>query len=95
MIRALRIKAEDNVAVVLDGAHTGEWISVEGDGEGFRLRAAGTIPPGHKVALRPIAPGEDVIRYGYSIGKATGPISPGEHVHIHNVRGFNGASGKG
>ena len=41
---------------------------------------------GHKYALRDIAEGEDVIKYGMPIGHATRAIARGEHVHVHNVR---------
>ena len=40
---------------------------------------------GHKYALRDIAAGENVIKYGMPIGHATCAISKGEHVHVHNV----------
>src|SRR6202165_3148303 len=42
------------------------------------------IPAGHKVAIRPIAVGEPVRRYGQIIGFATIPIAPGQHVHSQN-----------
>ena len=42
------------------------------------------IPAGHKVAIKPIAVGEPVRRYGQIIGFATAPISPGQHVHTQN-----------
>ena len=42
-------------------------------------------PRGHKVALRPIAKGEEVIKYGFPIGKATQDIAEGEWVHSHNL----------
>jgi altronate hydrolase len=42
------------------------------------------IPAGHKVAIRPIAMGEPVLRYGQIIGFATQPIAPGQHVHVRN-----------
>ncbi len=41
---------------------------------------------GHKIALRDIAEGEDIIKYGYSIGHAVKDIKKGEHVHVHNVK---------
>ena len=41
---------------------------------------------GHKYALRDIAEGENVIKYGMPIGHATKPIAKGEHVHVHNVK---------
>jgi altronate dehydratase small subunit len=31
-----------------------------------------------------------VIKYGETIGLATSDISPGEHVHVHNVEGQRG-----
>ncbi len=40
---------------------------------------------GHKYALRAIAAGEDVIKYGMPIGRARCGIAPGEHVHVHNL----------
>ncbi len=40
---------------------------------------------GHKYALRDIASGEDVVKYGMPIGHATRPIRTGEHVHVHNL----------
>ncbi|WP_028214380.1 UxaA family hydrolase [Paraburkholderia mimosarum] len=46
---------------------------------------ASMIPPGHKVALRDIAPGEPVRRYGQIIGFASRPIRRGEHVHTQNL----------
>jgi len=49
------------------------------------VTAAERIPAGHKVAVRPIAAGEPVRRYGQIIGFATSPIEPGRHVHVHNI----------
>jgi altronate hydrolase len=44
------------------------------------------VPRGHKLALRGIAAGEAVVKYGFPIGLATVDIAAGEHVHSHNVR---------
>ena len=41
---------------------------------------------GHKYALRDIAEGENIVKYGMPIGHATKPIAKGEHVHVHNVK---------
>ena len=41
---------------------------------------------GHKYALRDIAEGENVIKYGMPIGQATRAIKKGEHVNVHNVK---------
>lgn len=41
---------------------------------------------GHKVALRDIKQGENIIKYGYPIGYALCDIKQGEHVHTHNIK---------
>ena len=41
---------------------------------------------GHKYALRDIAEGENVVKYGMPIGHAVRAIAKGEHVHVHNVK---------
>jgi len=41
---------------------------------------------GHKYALRDIAEGENVVKYGMPIGHAACAIKKGEHVHVHNLR---------
>ncbi len=42
------------------------------------------IPAGHKVAVRALASGDEIRRYGQIIGFATAPIPPGGHVHTQN-----------
>ncbi len=57
-------------------------------GAGMPVRGVITrvaIPAGHKVAIRAIAPGENVVRYGQFIGRAKIAIEPGDHVHTHNL----------
>lgn len=49
------------------------------------IKVAQMIPPGHKVALKSLAVGDEVRRYGQIIGFATQPINPGDHVHSQNL----------
>lgn len=56
------------------------------DNVGVSLTGKGDIPAGHKFALRDIAAGEYVIKYGEIIGRATSDIKKGEWVHTHNVK---------
>ncbi|MBQ8291281.1 MAG: altronate dehydratase [Clostridia bacterium] len=58
----------------------------EKDNVGISLSGTDTIPAGHKFALRDIALGEYVIKYGEIIGRATADIKQGEWVHTHNVK---------
>ena len=56
----------------------------------MRVTVIEPIASGHKVALRRIAVGEPVIKYGSPIGTATAVIAPGAHVHTHNVASSRG-----
>ncbi len=49
------------------------------------ITVVGLVPPGHKVATRPIAAGAPVRRYDQIIGSAKQAIAPGQHVHTHNL----------
>src|SRR4051794_4680536 len=74
----LKIDPRDDVAVALAPLAGGDLV-VDG------VLAAGEIPAGHKVALRPIKKGQDVRKYGWPIGHALADIAAGEHVHSHNL----------
>ena len=67
----------DNVAVCLREHKKGEVV------EGVTLLEA--IPRAHKVAIKDIKKGQDIIKYGSPIGHATKDIKVGEHVHTQNV----------
>jgi altronate hydrolase len=56
------------------------------DNVGVCLKENGEIPAGHKFALCDIKSGENIIKYGQIIGKATKDINQGEWVHTHNVK---------
>lgn len=76
--KSIIINPADNVAVALTDLKKGETH------EGVVL--AEDITKGHKFALRPIAAGENIIKYGTPIAHATRDIAVGEHVHTHNVQ---------
>jgi altronate hydrolase len=86
----LRLDARDDVAVALRPLADGERVAVDG----LDLRVRGDVPNGHKVALRDIAAGETVRKFGWPIGVATAPVAAGEHVHSHNLAtGLAGVEG--
>ncbi|MBT0569472.1 altronate dehydratase [Curvibacter sp. CHRR-16] len=72
---------QDSVAVAQQAVAAGQTIAV-GDGH---ITAQQDIPAGHKIAVRPVAAGQAVRKYGQTIGVASQPIAPGQHVHTHNV----------
>lgn len=83
MIKVSRIDAADNVAVTFSLLPAGTTIEVTGC-EPFAV--SDEIPVGHKVALTTIPAGEQVIKYGVSIGIAGCDIAKGELVHTQNVK---------
>jgi altronate dehydratase len=81
MKEALRLHSEDDVAVALRPLAVGETVHI--DGRAITLRA--DIPMAHKLALRDIAAGQPVRKYGEAIGEARAAIAAGDHVHVHNI----------
>lgn len=83
----LRLKDDDDVAVALRALAPGATVAFA---DGSRVDVLAAIPAGHKIALRPVAPGAPIRKYGQTIGRASASIAPGEHVHVHNVEGIRG-----
>ena len=48
--------------------------------------AKNDIPIGHKLAIKPLAQGDTVIKYGTDIGRVVAPVGLGEHAHVHNIK---------
>ena len=86
MNAALVISARDNVATALEMLEPGRALEL---GE-RQVTVRDRIPPGHKVAIEPIASGQEVRKYGSAIGTATADIAAGAHVHTHNVASARG-----
>lgn len=79
----LQLNPLDNVAIAREPIAAGAQLTNPATSE--PLTANADIPVGHKIALRPIAAGERVLKYGQLIGIATQNIAAGDHVHTHNV----------
>ncbi len=80
---------QDNVGVVVVedlAAGTDMLAVITEDNSDFRMQAKQATPIGHKIALKDLAIGDTVIKYGEDIGKVVAPIAKGEHVHIHNLK---------
>ncbi|MBL8700866.1 MAG: UxaA family hydrolase [Alphaproteobacteria bacterium] len=87
---ALALDVGDDVAVALHDIVAGETVRVR-RGEALQeVVARAPIALGHKLALRAIAAGEAVRKYGQPIGAATAPVGIGEHVHVHNLASLRG-----
>ena len=82
----LVISGADNVATALEPLDAGRVVDLGA----ITVTITEAIPRGHKVALRAIAAGERVIKYGSPIGSASSDIAAGTHVHTHNVASARG-----
>lgn len=79
----IQINPLDNVIVALSPLAAGTTVIVPGLGE---VCTREDIPQGHKMAVFPIAAGENVIKYGLPIGHTTIDVEPGTWLHTHNVK---------
>ena len=80
---------EDNVGVVVvEGltAGTDMLCVVTEDNSDFYATANQDVPIGHKIALKNLAVGDTVIKYGQDIGRVVAAINKGDHVHTHNLK---------
>lgn len=82
MSRFIKIHPEDNVAVALSALEEGETLTVDG----LPVHLQQPVDRGHKFALRPLADGERVVKYGLPIAHATRSVIAGEVIHSHNAR---------
>ncbi|MFJ2030658.1 UxaA family hydrolase [Streptosporangium sp. NPDC087985] len=71
----------DDVGLVRKHLSAGTPVRVDGG----IVAAIDDVPAGHKVAVRAIAEGALVRKYGEAIGIALRDIAPGSHVHLHNL----------
>ena len=77
--RSIRLHQDDHVAVAVETIEEGDELGLEGISVSSRIQA------GHKVAIAPVAAGAGVLKYGQIIGFAKADITPGDHVHVHNL----------
>jgi altronate dehydratase len=83
---AIVIAAEDNVATALEPIAAGDTVRAGA----VAVTALDAIPRGHKIAIRAIPAGGQVLKYGNPIGTASADIAAGAHVHTHNVASTRG-----
>ena len=89
MIHFVLHDAKDTVAVVVvEGVKAGMsmtgWIMDED--RMIDVKARQDIPIGHKVALKDMAVGDTVWKYGIDMGKVVAAIQTGQHAHVHNIK---------
>jgi (2R)-sulfolactate sulfo-lyase subunit alpha len=89
MIHCVLHDPEDSVAVVVaEGVTAGQMLTalILDEDRTIQIPCKADIPLGHKVAMKNMAAGDTVIKYGVDIGKVVAPMRTGEHAHVHNIK---------
>ncbi|WP_160724532.1 UxaA family hydrolase [Bacillus sp. USDA818B3_A] len=86
MSKVVQLNSKDDVVISLQVIRKGETIQIHTDEKDvINITIQEDIPKGHKILVHPVKEGEDILKFGYSIGKAKRDISVGEWVHTHNL----------
>ncbi len=93
--RAVVINLKDNVATAVADLSAGSQVSFFLGQDVEQLTLNNHIPLGHKFALKDINRGEEIIKYGESIGSSIISIQKGDHVHVHNIQSNRGRGDRG
>ena len=89
-IDAIMIKEQDNVATALRDIEPKEKVVIGVGDKSKQIVIQESIPYGHKFAVRDIAKGESILKYGEVMGRATQNITSGTHAHIQNIESLRG-----
>jgi len=88
-VNALVLNEKDNVATAVRPLEIGVTVRI-GQGDTAAVTLVQSSPFGHKLAVRDMRRGDDIVKYGEVVGRAVVDIRRGEHVHVHNVEGTRG-----
>lgn len=93
---ALKVHDLDNVATIFaQGTLKGTEVEIrDKKGHSEIVAMLSDVPYGHKIAVKDIEIGEQIIKYGEEIGIATMKILKGDYVHIHNLDSMRGRGDK-
>ncbi|MBK9571725.1 MAG: UxaA family hydrolase [Rhodoferax sp.] len=89
MIHCVLHDPQDSVAVVVtEGVQAGQALTalILDQDRTIQIPCHANIPLGHKVAMKDMAVGDTVIKYGVDIGKVVVAIKVGQHAHVHNIK---------
>ena len=78
----LKINPADSVVVCLTAKQKGDIIEIDGR----RITINQNTPAGHKILIKDVAEGEDIIKYGYPIGHAQQALKAGDWVNENNLK---------
>ena len=89
MIHCVLHDPNDSVAVVVtENVKAGQTLTalILDEDRTIQIPCKSDIPLGHKVAMKDLAVGDTVIKYGTDIGKVIVAVKTGEHAHVQNIK---------
>ena len=87
MIKAIKIKNNDNVATLIGNVKANGLVNIfNNDGSSYEIKAKEKILFGHKISIKKIKANAKIIKYNSSIGTAKKNIDQGCHVHTEVIR---------
>lgn len=89
-IDAIALHTTDNVATAVQELKAGQEAAVRIDHEVHPIILQEDIPYGHKFTLKTVHFGENILKYGEIIGRATKDIGVGCHAHVQNIESLRG-----
>ncbi|SDE81297.1 UxaA family hydrolase [Sporomusa acidovorans] len=89
-IDAIMLNPADNVATAVQVLKAGQKADVRLGHDIKQVLIGEDIPYGHKIAVYSIRKGQDIIKYGEVIGRATQDILAGHHAHVQNIESLRG-----
>ena len=78
----LKINPADSVVVCLSAKKKGDIVEVDGR----QITLNQDTPAGHKVLIKDVTKGENIIKYGYPIGHALQDMKAGDWVNENNLK---------
>ncbi len=82
MAEFIKINVADNVAVAIRDVEAGGSFDIDG----VQTSPLTKIPAGHKIALRDISEGENVVKYGFPIGHLLAEVKKGGLIDHTNLK---------
>ncbi len=83
---AVVLNPVDELATALRHIKAGEVVRFRVGPDTRELSMQTNVPICHKFAIRDVASGEPVRKYGEVIAAASQPIAAGAHAHVHNIK---------
>ena len=87
---AIMLNDMDNVCTSVKTLEKSAKIKIKFENEMVSLFIQENIKLCHKISLKQIKKGENIVKYGEIIGVATSQINKGVQVHTHNIISLRG-----